>query len=214
MTFSDKGLNGSAGRINSRENLERLLTEMLGHPDRRVEITKTIESIFSQKKAVLVLDMSGFSRTTHFYGIIPFLLMIHQMRMICKPCIECKNGKLIKADADNLFCIFDTVDDAVSAIREMNNHLNAANEALSLEHHLDAKFGIGYGDILNIADEDIFGDEVNLASKLGEDIACKGEVLLTSSARAELQGNETGTREATISISGLHLTYYILESQV
>jgi len=212
MTLPDKDPNLSAARSNSRENLENLLTEIFKHPDRRTEITKTIESIFSQKKAILVLDMSGFSRTTHFYGIIPFLLMIHQMQLICKPCIEGKQGKLIKADADNLFCIFDTVDDAISATRDMKEHLDSANEALSLEQHLYAKFGIGYGDILNVGDEDIFGDEVNLASKLGEDIACKGEVLLTSSARAELGKSDTRTREATVSISGLSLTYYILES--
>jgi class 3 adenylate cyclase len=212
MTLPNEDQNRSHERSNSRENLERLLTEMFRNPERRIEITKTIENTFSQKKAILVLDMSGFSRTTHFYGIISFLLMIHQMQLICRPCIEGKRGKLIKADADNLFCIFDTVDDAVSAIREIKEKLNSANEDLSSEQHLYAKFGMGYGNILNVGDEDIFGDEVNLASKLGEDIAFKGEILLTSSARAELRGNDTRTREATISISGLYLTYYILES--
>jgi len=198
-------------RGNSRENLERLLTEIIRHPDRKTEITKTIESIFSQKKAILVLDMSGFSRTTHFYGIISFLLMIHQMRLICRPCIEGERGKLIKADADNLFCIFNTVDDAVRACKAIKTKLSSANRVLAAEQHLYAMFGIGYGDILNIQDEDIFGDEVNLASKLGEDIASKGEILLTSSARAQLQADDTHTREATISISGLSLTYYILK---
>jgi adenylate cyclase len=119
---------------------------------------------------------------------------------------------MIKAVADNLFSIFNTVDDAVRACHEINEHLISANEVVSLEQHLYAKFGIGYGNILNIGDEDIFGDEVNLASKLGEDIASKGEILLTSSAQAELRKDDTSAYEVTISISGLSLTYYILVS--
>jgi adenylate cyclase len=197
---------------NSRENLQRLLTIIIRQPERKAEITETIEDIFGQKKAILVLDMSGFSHTTHYYGIISFLIMIHRMQLMCRPCIEGKQGKMIKAVADNLFCIFNTVDDAVGACHEINEHLISANEVMSLEQHLYAKFGIGYGNILNIGDEDIFGDEVNLASKLGEDIASKGEILLTSSAQAELRKDDTSAYEARISISGLSLTYYILVS--
>jgi adenylate cyclase len=70
---------------------------------------------------------------------------------------------------------------------------------------------IGYGRILNIGDEDIFGDEVNLASKLGEDIASKGEILLSSAARAELGEAGIGTSEGSISISGISLRYYSVE---
>ena len=68
--------------------------------------------------------------------------------------------------------------------------------------------GIGYGRILNIADHDLFGDEVNLASKLGEDIAGMGEILLTSAARAEIDDEAIQTPERTISVSGISLTYY------
>ena len=39
--------------------------------------------------------------------------------------------------------------------------------------------GLGYGDILKIGDADVFGAEVNAASKLGEDIAKESEILCT-----------------------------------
>ena len=38
---------------------------------------------------------------------------------------------------------------------------------------------IGYGRILKIGDDDVFGHEVNLASKLGEDVAEANEILVT-----------------------------------
>jgi class 3 adenylate cyclase len=195
----------------SRENLHRLLSRIIEYPDRRAEITEIIENIFGDNKAVLVLDMSGFSRTTQRFGVISFLLMIHQMRSICSPCVEENGGLVIKADADNLFCIFDKVADAVTASQEINERLGAANLVLPLEQHLYASFGIGYGKILNIGYEDIFGDEVNLASKLGEDIANKGEILLSSAAKLELEESGIVMREANVSISGLSLTYYIVE---
>ena len=46
-------------------------------------------------------------------------------------------------------------------------------------------YGIGYGDMLDL-DDDMFGLEVNLASKIGEDLARPGEALLTPSAAAAL----------------------------
>lgn len=199
---------------NSRENLHRLLGQMIKYPNQRAEITEIIEKTFGDNKAVLVLDMSGFSRTTQQLGIISFLLMIHQMQSVCRPCIKQHNGVLVKTDADNLFCLFNNVSDAVAASQEINEHLSAVNVVLPVEQHLYASFGIGYGKILNIANEDIFGDEVNLASKLGEDIAEKGEILLSSAAMANLGELGISTREGNISISGISLTYYTVEEKV
>lgn len=194
---------------NSRAELHRLLREIIKYPDRRQEFTQLIEQTFGQKKAVLVLDMSGFSRTTQLLGIISFLLMIDQMRTVSTPCIEQNGGIVIKSVGDNLYCLFDKVDEALRAGREINKRLNAANTVLPVEHHLYASFGIGFGEILNIAGEDIFGDEVNLACKLGEDIANKSEILLSSGARAALEATDLNLREESVSICGISLTYFI-----
>lgn len=200
--------NASFPRHNSREDLERLLGEIIDHPELRAELTETIERTFAERRAVLILDMSGFCRTTHLYGIVSFLLMIHRMQLICRPCVEQNKGVVIKAYADNLFCLFDTVRDAICASQEIIEHLDAANKVLPVEQHLYAAIGIGYGKILNIADQDLFGDEVNLASKLGEDIAGMGEILLTAAARAEIDDEAIQMPERTISVSGISLTYY------
>jgi len=210
--FSDS--EKSLEQANSRQTLGRLLNDMIGFPERRAEIAQDIEDTFGQCKAVMVLDMSGFSRTTQQYGIISFLLMIHQMQLICRPCVEQHGGIVIKTDADNLFCLFDSVGEAVKASREIITRLNAVNTVLPADRQLYVAFGIGYGKILNIGDEDIFGDEMNLACKLGEDIAEKGEILLTPAAKDELtklDGSGIAMREGAISISGIHLNYYYIE---
>jgi class 3 adenylate cyclase len=200
--------NEPVSQRNSRANLERLLNEIIDHPEDRLEITRTIEDIFGQEKVVMVLDMSGFSRTTQRLGIVSFLLMIHQMKLLAVPCIEAATGLVLKAEADNLFALFDTVDDAVRAGREIIQRLNAANMVLPEGRKLYVSIGIGYGNVLNIEDRDLWGDEVNLASKLGEDIGQIGEILLTAEARARMQDPDIALQEENISVSGLMLTYY------
>lgn len=207
-TTSEK--NEPLARHNSRANLERLLGRIIDEPDRRDEIALEIESIFGQDKAILVLDMSGFSRTTRHHGIVSFLLMIHQMRLIASPPIAEHGGLLVKAEADNLFCLFDTAADAVRAASEIVRRLDAVNILLPEERRLYASFGIGYGRILNVGDEDLFGEEVNLACKLGEDVAGMGAILLTSAAHASLNDATVKTREEALSISGLSLSYYVV----
>lgn len=211
MTNQISDNNEPVAHRNTRANLERLLNDMIEQPEQRDEITQNIDAIFAQDKAVLVLDMSGFSRTTRQHGIVSFLLMIHQMKLLARPAIESQGGLVLKAEADNLFCLFDTADDAVQAAREIVGRLTTVNVLLPEDRRLYASVGIGYGRILNVADEDIFGDEVNLASKLGEDVAERGAVLLTSNAHAQLQDTSIQTREETLSISGLSLSYYVVE---
>ncbi|MBM3267624.1 MAG: adenylate/guanylate cyclase domain-containing protein [Candidatus Sericytochromatia bacterium] len=192
----------------SRANLERMLQEMLDHPDRKEALTAEIERVFGRRKAVMVLDMSGFSRTTQQHGIVSFLLMIHQMHVLTRPCIAEHGGLTVKEEADNLFCLFDTPQAALDAARAIHRTLTTANHLLPEERKLYASIGIGFGDILYIGEEDLFGNEVNLASKLGEDIAERGETLLTQAARAALPGAVAGLEELQLAISGLSLTYY------
>ena len=97
-----------------------------------------------------------------------------------------------------------------SAAREIVAKLDAANQEAAEEARLYASIGIGYGPILNIDEDDLFADEVNLACKLGEDVAQRGEILLTAAARARLRDAGFAVREETISISGLSLSYHAL----
>jgi class 3 adenylate cyclase len=197
------------GPLNTHARLDALLSRIIEEPEKREEISREIERDFTQRRAVLVLDMSGFSRTTQLHGVVTFLMMIHQMRLLAVPTIQGRGGKLVKAEADNLYCLFDTVDDAVKAAREIIVRLNTVNVLLPADRRLYASIGIGFGDILVLEDEDLFGDEVNLSSKLGEDVAQGGQILLTESARAELDAAVTTTPER-VSISGLVLNYHML----
>ena len=196
--------------LNSRDNLMRLLDELGEHPERIEDVTRRIEEVFQQERTIMVLDMSGFTRATQEGNIISFLLSINQMQRLVVPVVTERGGLLVRAEHDNLTCLFDRVEDAIVASREITDRLASANVILPSDKELYCSIGIGYGAILNVENDTIYGNEVNLASKLGEDIGNLGDVLLTPDARAQVTDESFEFEERKVSISGLDLPYFAL----
>ncbi|HEX3557823.1 MAG TPA: adenylate/guanylate cyclase domain-containing protein [Pyrinomonadaceae bacterium] len=185
--------------------MAKLLQERNEHPERAAEIDARIKATFGETLAVFVMDMSGFSRQTIRHGIVHFLAQIHRMHSIATPVVETHGGEVVKYEADNVFAVFPDAEQAVDAAIELDRSLELANTMLPDEYDMHGEFGIGYGEILIIENEDIYGSEVNLASKLGEDLAQRGEILLTESAFARVDPNKREYERLLMSISGLEL---------
>jgi class 3 adenylate cyclase len=189
----------------TKEKMAKLLQERNEHPERAAEIDARIKATFGETLAVFVMDMSGFSRQTIRHGIVHFLAQIHRMHSIATPVVETHGGEVVKYEADNVFAVFPDAEQAVDAAIELDRSLELANTMLPDEYDMHGEFGIGYGEILIIENEDIYGSEVNLASKLGEDLAQRGEILLTESAFARVDPNKREYERLLMSISGLEL---------
>jgi class 3 adenylate cyclase len=184
--------------------LDRLLKRRNSTPAHQRRIDRQIIRKFRRTRAVFVLDMAGFSISVQRYGIIHHLAKIHRMQAIVGAAVRTCGGVVAKFEADNCFATFSTAARAVEAGRRIQAELKAANISASERDALHVSIGIGYGPIL-LACDDLFGDEMNLASKLGEDIAQSGEVLLTERARRSLRGARLRFEEMALSISGVHL---------
>lgn len=184
------------------EELSRLLDARNEHPESLAEIDAEIWRRFGRTRAVLVLDMCGFSRLTMRYGITHFLAMIRRLQTIVGPVIAAGGGRVVKTEADNVFATFDDVPPALATARAIQRSLDAANVFLPEDWDLHAAIGIGYGPLLVIGGEDLFGSEMNLASKLGEDVAGRGEILLSEAAR-ERALDESDATEIPVQLSGL-----------
>ena len=186
---------------------QRVLDARNEHPESLAESDGEIWQRFGRTAAVLVLDMCGFSRLSMRYGITHFLGMIRRLQTLVRPVIAEGGGRLVKTEADNVFATFDDVPPALATARAIQRSLDAANTYLPEDWDLHAGIGIGYGPILLIGDEDLFGSEMNVASKLGEDVAARGEILLSSSAR-ERVASEFDATEIAVELSGLTLRAY------
>src|SRR5258708_32406539 len=92
----------------------------------------------------------------------------------------------MKTKADTDAAAFADVSAAVGAALEVQRQLATANVFLPADWDLEASIGIGLGEVLMIEDHDFYGNELTLASKLGEDVAGPGETLLTEPAHERL----------------------------
>jgi len=193
---------------NTKAELHRLLQVRNQQSEKSAEVDAQIHTIFAETHAILVLDMSGFSRLTIRHGIVHFLAMIHRLSAIATPLVEQRRGTVVKQEADNVFAIFPTVDAAVSAAVDVLKSLAAVNSGLPDIMNLYASIGIGYGEVLLVAAEDLYGNEMNLASKLGEDLARSNEILLTKAAFQQLQPTTWQCEAIGLSVSGLEIMAY------
>lgn len=192
--------------------LFRLLDQRNRTPGDRRRIDAEIQRRFRKTRAVLVLDMAGFSVSVQRYGIIHHLGLICHMRRRVGQHVAAAGGQTLKFEADNALAVFRTVPAALRAAQAINRSFAEDNQSAAEGNRIHASIGIGYGPVL-LARDDVFGDEVNLASKLGEDIAKSDEVLLTPSAHRRA-GIRAGQFESLdISVSGIHLAAFRLKSR-
>ena len=140
---------------------------------------------FGTEGAVFISDMAAFSSTSRKLGVCHYLKMIHRVRQTIAPVVKANNGILLKCDADNTYAFFARTADAIQAAFDCNAAVYAENRKYPADEHIDLSIGIDFGRLLLIGDVDFFGDPVNTASKLGEDLAVRAEVLVTNRALAK-----------------------------
>lgn len=131
----------------------------------------------------MATDLSGFSRGVAEFGIIHFLQTIYESERILIPIVESHDGVLLKVEGDSFFVIFRNVEKALHASIEMQQTIARYNESRAAEEHVLLGIGLGFGRVLRIGDEDVFGVEVNSACILGETHAKAYEVLVTRAVR-------------------------------
>lgn len=167
-----------------REDFVRLIASLsdASDPDEQGRIKKSVWERFGTHGATFISDMANFSSTSRSLGICHFLKMIYRARKIVTPIIEANNGQLLKCDADNCYAYFADASDAISASFDINAELFSSNQKNEIQEHIYLSVGIDFGELLLVGNEDFFGDPVNTASKLGEDLAVKGETLVTERA--------------------------------
>jgi adenylate cyclase len=178
----------------------------------RRTIEEALWGEYGAEYAVFVLDMSGFSMLTRKYGIVHYLSMVRRMQLTTEPIVKSYGGFMIKYEADNCFAAFPDPLSAVNAAIAMQHAFSAANLLTSDDLDIYISCGIDYGKILIIGHEDCFGDPVNRASKMGEDLAAAGEILVTKEAM-EMIPAEAGIKahEMKVSISGINIPAYMIE---
>lgn len=167
---------------------------------------------FGTEQIIFVLDMSGFSLLTRRHGIIHYLSMVRRMQLTAEPIIESFGGSVIKYEADNCFAVFPDALPAINSAIAMQLAFEASNLLTSDELDVHISCGIDYGKMLVIGNEDCFGEAVNRACKLGEDVALAGEIIVTREVMERVPPEvNLEHREVNISVSGIVIPAFTVE---
>ena len=178
----------------------------------RRQIEESLWEEYGAEYAVFVLDMSGFSLLTRKYGIVHYLSMVRRMQLTTEPIVKSYNGSMIKYEADNCFAVFPDSLSAVNAAIALQHAFAASNVITAEDFDIHIACGIDYGKLLIIGHEDCFGDPVNRASKMGEDLAAAGEVLVTKEAMEKIPASANiKAKEIVVSISGITIPAFVID---
>lgn len=158
----------------------------LEQPEGNGALSDRLWQELGRQRAVLVTDLSGFTRITRERGLLQFLAVFGRAQRIGQRVFERHGGRYLKHEADNLIALFDTAGGAAAAARDLLWEAHAHNARVpDAAGHVRFCVGVSCGRLIELAD-DAFGDPVNVAFKLGEDVARAGEILVSDATREEL----------------------------
>lgn len=133
--------------------------------------------------AVMFTDISGYTALMG-ESESKALALLERNKHLQEPIINKHDGKIVKELGDGLLAVFDSALEAVACAVEIQQESRAIPE-------LNLKIGIHLGDI-NFTDNDVFGDGVNMASRLQQE-ADPGQILVTPSIKETIYNQDDFT---------------------
>ncbi len=150
---------------------------------------------------VFICDTSGFTRKSHQYGIAQFLAVMTRGYRSLAPIFRKRGGLIVSQHADNLVAVFPEPASAVQASIEIQRKLRRFNIGKHDADQFHLCIGIEHGPCYVLTDN-IYGACVNVASKLGEDLAGKGQILVTGGVAKHLKGRIKTAYDRSAEIGG------------
>jgi adenylate cyclase len=151
------------------------------------------EHVERRLAAILVADVVGSCRLIGFdeEGTLARLRALR--KSLFEPKITDHRGRIVKNTGDGVLVEFASVVDAVRCANEIQRGVAEQNSDVPHDKRIEFRIGVHVGDII-IADDDIFGDGVNIAVRL-EGIAEPGGICISDDAYRQVRGKVESTFE-------------------
>lgn len=150
----------------------------------------------SRNISVLFADICGSSRLYEKLGDAEALRAVERCLHRMERAAEAAKGRIVKTLGDELMVTFESADAAAQAAGDIQSRVNALPPVSGI--NLAIRIGFHHGEVIEEG-EDVFGDTVNIASRLVE-LAKAGQVLTSAETTAQF-GHEL--REQTRVIEAL-----------
>lgn len=162
-------------------DIEKLLAE-------KVEIERILKSHFSKTVAVMFTDIKGSTSFYELRGDIEGRAMVHQHDQIVIPEITRHGGALVKTIGDATLSLFEDPSDALRSAMAIQKALDGYNLDKAETDQIHVKIGLNYGTGI-VQPDDIYGDVVNVASRLVS-TARAGDIVLPQEFYRKVKGND------------------------
>jgi adenylate cyclase len=129
--------------------------------------------------AILAADVVGYSRLMGEDEAGTLSALRRLRSELFAPTVDVNSGAVVKSMGDGWLVAFDSAADAVTCAI-------AVQESLADHDTIKLRAGIHVGDVTH-ADEDVFGDGVNIAARL-QDLADPGSIVISDTARRSIDG--------------------------
>ena len=137
---------------------------------------------FQRRLAViLAADVVGYSALMERAEEATYAEIGWIKRKVIEPRLARFQGRLIKTTGDGVLAEFASPVAAVRCAVEIQEYLSSIPDALEL------RIGLNLGDVIVQEDGDVYGDSINMATRL-EGIADPGGILISSKVHCEVEG--------------------------
>ena len=140
-----------------------------------------MERLHRRLAAILAMDVAGYSRLSEIDVEGTHLRLRAIMNDIVQPALDNAAGRFVKKTGDGALIEFPSVVEAVRAAVQIQRSVDELERDRPQERRILMRIGINLGDVIVAADEDIYGDGVNIAARL-EAMARPGEIVISESA--------------------------------
>lgn len=144
------------------------------------------ERVERRLAAIFAGDVAGYSRLMGVDEEHTLSRLNAHRREFLEPKIAEHRGRIVKRTGDGILIEFASAVDAVRCAVEIQRGMAERNAPVPQEKRIEFRIGIHVGDII-IEDGDIFGDGVNIASRL-EGIAQPGDICISDDTYRQVRG--------------------------
>lgn len=149
--------------------------------------------------AIMLTDIKGFTSKTASFSRAQTQELLSKHRELVLPVIEKFHGRLVKTIGDAFLVAFNSPTDAVICGVQVQDVLKAHNADKAQQDKIEIRIAINAGEVAVHDDGDIYGDAVNITSRL-ESIAEPGAVFFTEAVylamnKKEVPSSEIGYRQ-------------------
>jgi len=147
-------------------------------------IASLVHKVKRKLTTIFCADVVGYSRLmgADEHGT---LVRLKQCRELMQAFIERHHGRVVSWSGDAVLADFSSVVESVQCAVEIQRELKAQNESIRDSERMDFRIGINLGDVM-IDDHDIFGEGVNIASRL-QSLATPGGILISGSVHDQVK---------------------------